>query len=90
MTIRTAAGTARNLISIAVLLTSSLTTPLAAPLVAQTTQTLNATPQTVVWGNYNGRAKPALTVHSGDTVVMQTLSTCGTPEAIMARGVPGR
>ena len=54
---------------------------------AQTTQTLNATSETVVWGNYNGRAKPALTVHSGDTVVMQTLSTCGPPEAIKARGV---
>ncbi len=79
MTIRAAASTAVNYISAVVLLTAALA--------AQTTQTLNATPQTVVWGNYNGRAKPALTVHSGDTVVMQTLSTCGAPEAIKARGV---
>ncbi len=34
------------------------------------TYTLNATPETVVWGNYNAAAKPALTIKSGDTVVM--------------------
>ena len=50
-------------------------------------QTLLATPQTVVWGNYNGAAKPALTVHSGDTVTIQTLSTCGSPERLEANGV---
>ena len=50
-------------------------------------QTLLATSKTVVWGNYNGRAKPALTVHSGDTVTIQTLSTCGSPEALEGRGV---
>ncbi len=61
------------------------TAPVNAP--AQTTQTLLATPETILWGNYNGRAKPALTVHSGDTVVMQTLSTCGGVDAIKARGV---
>ncbi len=42
--------------------------------------TLTATPGTVAWGYYSGRAKPVLTVHTGDTVVMQTLSTCGSPE----------
>ena len=42
---------------------------LAAPSIyCQQPQTLLATPQTVVWGNYNSAAKPALTVHSGDTV----------------------
>jgi acetamidase/formamidase len=54
---------------------------------AQQPQTLLATPQTVVWGNYNGQAKPALTVKSGDTVVIQTLSTCGPSARLMANGV---
>ncbi len=58
---------------------------LVAPLHAQ--QTLLATPQTVVWGNYNGAAKPALTAHSGDTVTIQTLSTCGPRERLEANGV---
>src|ERR1700744_3981849 len=38
---------------------------------------LNATPTTVAWGYYWSKAKPVLTVHSGDTVRIQTLSTCG-------------
>ena len=37
--------------------------------------TLPATPSTVVWGYYSAQAKPVLTVHSGDTVRIQTLST---------------
>ena len=57
----------------------------AASLPAQ--QALLATSKTVVWGNYNGRATPALTVHSGDIVTIQTLSTCGSPEALESRGV---
>ena len=59
------------------------------PLLAQSSQTytLLAKPDTVAWGYYSGLAKPALTVHSGDTVVMQTLSTCGSPERMMANGV---
>jgi acetamidase/formamidase len=48
--------------------------------------TLRATPSTVVWGYYSSRAKPALTVKSGDTVHMQTLSTCN-PERMAAAGV---
>ena len=61
---------------------------LASPVLhAQQPQTVLATSKTVVWGNYNGRATPALTVHSGDTVVMQTLSTCGPPEGLIAKGV---
>jgi acetamidase/formamidase len=51
-------------------------------------KTLLATPETVVWGNYNGAAKPALTVPSGDTVTIQTLSTCGSPERLKSEGVP--
>jgi acetamidase/formamidase len=48
---------------------------------------LPATPANVAWGYYSGQSKPALTVHSGDTVRMQTLSTCGSPELMMSRGV---
>ena len=49
--------------------------------------TLKATPSTVIWGYYSARAKPALSVKSGDTVRMQTLSTCS-PERMAAAGVP--
>jgi acetamidase/formamidase len=48
---------------------------------------LPATPVTVAWGYYSGLSRPALTVRSGDTVRMQTLSTCGSPERMIARGV---
>jgi acetamidase/formamidase len=48
--------------------------------------TLAASPSTVVWGYYSGRAKPALKIHSGDTVHMQTLSTCS-PQRMKAAGV---
>ncbi len=58
----------------------------AAPLFAAD-HTLLATPDTVAWGYYSGQSKPVLTVHSGDTVRMQTLSTCGSPEQMMSRGV---
>jgi acetamidase/formamidase len=59
----------------------------ASPLAAQQTKTLLATPDTIVWGAYGGALKPALTVHSGDTVTIQTLSTCGNPKGLIARGV---
>lgn len=49
--------------------------------------TVLATPQTVAWGYYSGMSKPVLTVHSGDTVTMQTLSTCGSPERLLSQGV---
>src|ERR1700688_4578141 len=48
----------------------------ACPTLLSAQQTLLATPSTVAWGYYSAHAKPALTVKSGDTVVMQTLSTC--------------
>jgi acetamidase/formamidase len=54
---------------------------------AQQQHTLLATPNTVAWGYYSGMAKPALTVKSGDTVVMQTLSTCGPRERMIKGGV---
>jgi len=66
--------------------------PLCLPLLLSTAvhaadYTLPATPKTVAWGYYSGQSTPVLTVHSGDTVRMQTLSTCGSPERMIARGV---
>jgi acetamidase/formamidase len=63
-----------------------LTAVLAPPLLAAD-YALLATPETVAWGYYSGQSKPVLTVHSGDTVRMQTLSTCGSPETMVSRGV---
>ncbi len=60
---------------------------------AQTTEgtkTLLATPQTVAWGYYWAHAKPVMTVHSGDTVTIQTLSTCGSDERLEKEGVAAR
>jgi len=56
------------------------------PLRAQTAN-LSATPATVAWGYYSAKAKPVLTVHSGDTVRIQTLSTCGSTERLIGEGV---
>ncbi len=50
-------------------------------------QTLLATPTTVAWGYYSAHAKPVLTVKSGDTVTIQTLSTCGPPERLKTLGI---
>ena len=66
---------------------AAATIPLSASLPAQTTQTLLATPSTVAWGYYSAHTKPALTVHSGDTVIMQTASTCGPPDRLQSEGV---
>lgn len=49
--------------------------------------TLNATPATVVWGYYSANAKPVLTIHSGDTVRVQTVSSCGSPSGMEKAGV---
>jgi acetamidase/formamidase len=68
------------------LLFACLAAACAAPLQAAE-HTLLATPANVAWGYYSGQSKPALTVRSGDTVRMQTLSTCGSPEVMMGRGV---
>ena len=51
------------------------------------TATLPASPSTVVWGYYSAKAKPVLTAHSGDTVRIQTLSTCGSTERMEEEGV---
>ncbi len=49
---------------------------------------LPASPTTVAWGYYWAKAKPVLTVHSGDTVRIQTLSTCGSNQRMEDEGVP--
>ena len=54
---------------------------------AHAQQTLPVTPKTIAWGYYWSQAKPVLTVHSGDTVRVNTLSTCGSPERLKAGGV---
>jgi acetamidase/formamidase len=47
---------------------------------------LKVGPSTVVWGYYSASAKPALRIHSGDTVRMETVS--GSPALFEALGVP--
>src|SRR6266436_9910564 len=56
-------------------------------LLQATDYTLLATPATVEWGHYAANAKPAITIRSGDTVKIQTLSTCGPTDRLIARGV---
>ncbi len=50
-------------------------------------QTLLATPTTVAWGYYSAKAKSVLTVKSGESVTIQTLSTCGPAERLESLGV---
>lgn len=47
---------------------------------------LKVTPQTVVWGRYDALAKPALTVRSGDTVIVHTVLT-NSPSGLEKAGV---
>lgn len=47
---------------------------------------LKVTPHTIAWGYYWAAAKPALTIHSGDTVQIQTVS--GNPERLEQAGWP--
>jgi acetamidase/formamidase len=49
---------------------------------------LKATPQTIVWGYYSASAKPVLTIHSGDTVRVETVS--GNPARLEAAGAPAQ
>jgi acetamidase/formamidase len=51
------------------------------------TFTLEATPATVAWGHYDPTTKPALTVKSGDTVVVHTMIT-NSPAGLEKAGVP--
>lgn len=65
------------------------------PLFAQTnadagrhaTYQLKPTPKTVTWGYYSASAPPALRIHSGDTVEIQTLLT-SSPKRLAEAGVP--
>src|ERR1700733_15356238 len=47
--------------------------------------TLKVTPQTIAWGYYWSAARPVLTVRSGDTVEIQTVS--GNPERLEQSGL---
>ncbi len=62
--------------------TLMLTLLLAAPAWAQ--QVLKATPATIEWGHYSADEKPVLTVKSGDTVRIETVS--GNPEVLARLG----
>ena len=48
---------------------------------------LKATPKTVVWGYYSADAPPALRIHSGDTVEIETVLT-SSPKRLEGAGVP--
>jgi len=56
---------------------------------AAATYTLEATPTTVRWGNYDATATPALRIKSGDTVVMHTLIT-NSPAGLEKAGVAAK
>ena len=58
---------------------------LASPVSARTYH-LPATPQTVAWGHYDATDKPALTIRSGDTVIVHTLLT-SSPTRLEKSGV---
>lgn len=49
---------------------------------------LKPTPQTIAWGYYDASAPPALRIHSGDTVEIQTLPAGITPARLEAAGLP--
>jgi acetamidase/formamidase len=78
-----------KLVSLILTLTASLaygqspSNPAAAPQIFK----LPATPKTVAWGYYDASTPPALRVHSGDTVVFDTLIT-NIPAALEKAGVP--
>lgn len=63
------------------LATLAVTTPALAE-----TYELKATPQTVAWGHYDASDKPALTIKSGDTVIVHTLLT-NSPAGLEKAGV---
>ena len=48
---------------------------------------LPATPKTVAWGYYDAAAPPVLRIHSGDTVVFDTLIT-NSPTGLEKAGLP--
>ena len=52
---------------------------------AADTHVLAVTPQTICWGYYWAKAQPALRIHSGERVQIQTVS--GNPQRLLAAGV---
>ncbi|HEY6348798.1 MAG TPA: acetamidase/formamidase family protein [Candidatus Angelobacter sp.] len=68
-------------------LISSLAQAQNPPAVGPQTYTLKATPKTVAWGYYDAAATPVLRVHSGDTVVFETMIT-NSPTGLEKAGVP--
>ncbi|HEY2469558.1 MAG TPA: acetamidase/formamidase family protein [Terracidiphilus sp.] len=70
---------------------SSALIAIAGSVAAQTGTTfLPASTSTVAWGYYWSKAKPVLTVHSGDQVKIQTLSTCGPTDRLESQGVAAK
>jgi len=65
---------------------ASLAAALSAAPVAAATFTLDATPATVRWGNYDATAQPVLRIRSGDSVVVHTLIT-NSPAGLEKAGV---
>jgi acetamidase/formamidase len=55
-------------------------------LICAATHHLDPSSKTVVWGNYDSKAKPVLRVQSGDTVVVRTLLT-SSPERLEGAGL---
>jgi acetamidase/formamidase len=51
------------------------------------THMLKATPKTVAWGYYDAAAQPVLRIHSGDTVIFDTLIT-NSPTGLEKAGLP--
>src|SRR5271165_2511992 len=56
------------------------------PLLPAADHVLKVTPQNIAWGYYWSAAKPVLTIHSGDTVEIETVS--GNPERLEQAGWP--
>src|SRR5262245_56610308 len=48
---------------------------------------LKPTPKTVIWGYFDGAAKPVLKIKSGDAVEVQTL-LAGSPERLQSAFLP--
>jgi acetamidase/formamidase len=77
----------RNMRQIALLCLLSSVVFAQKPIPAPQTYTVKATPQTVAWGYYDAAATPVLRIHSGDTVIFDTLIT-NSPERLEKAGVP--
>jgi len=72
---------------ILLLLLSSVVCAQTQPAAGPQTYTLKATPKTVAWGYYDAAATPVLRIHSGDTVVFETMIT-NSPTGLEKAGVP--